>query len=239
MKHIKQFESFIDRLEGMVKGKSDKGKLVEEILTKNNMKPEGFGYAFRYIGGSDLTDEQISHPISFLVNMEANEGKLKLENCKLSIPEDLHNKKVINIIPMIDKEEKDGVQEHGRIWSSAVIKFSYKFDLSKDVPTLEISNPLLFNIENGQWAKSNKINWSDEVVELDGLVDDDAFAKEFSGTVFNQPLEVTYQQFIDEVNKRKDIVDIISKHFAEQPKEEESKEEVKVEKVITRFDRFK
>lgn len=234
MKHIKQFESFLDRLEGMVKGKSDKGKVIEEILSKNNMKPDGFGYTFMYMGGSDLTDETLSHPISFLVNMEGKSGQLKLENDKLSIPDDLKNKKVINIIPMIDKEEKDGVKEHGRIWSSAVIKFNYKFDLSKDVPTLEISNPLLFNIESGQWVKSDKIDL-DKVVELDGINDDDTFAEEFSGTVFNKPLEVTYQQFIDEVNKRKDIVDIISKHeFSEKPKEE-----AKVEKVITRFNQFK
>jgi hypothetical protein len=240
MKHIKQYESFLDRLEGMVKGKSEKGKVVEEILSKNNMKTEGFGYTFQYLGGSDLTDEEISHPISFLVNYKSNEGKLKFEDGKLSIPEDLHNKKVINIIPMIDKEEKDGVQEHGRIWSSAVIKFNYKFNLSEEVPTLELSNPLLFNIESGQWVKSNKVNWNDEVVKLDGLVDDDAFAKEFSGTIFNQPLEVTYQQFIDEVNKRKDIVDIISNHLKEEnPTEEQPKEEVKVEKVITKFNQFK
>ena len=235
MKYVKKFnENFLGRLEGALKGKSGKGKIVEDMLKKNNISNEGFAYCFQYTGG-DLTHEENSHPISFLVNKEENKGKLKNENGKFILTDDtLKNKKVVNIIPMIDKEEKEGVKEHGRIWSSAVIKFNYKFDLSLENPTFTMSNPLIFNINTGQWEKSDKVEHMSKVETLDGEIEkgEQNLVEVFNGVIFNKELVTTYQSFIDEVNKRKDIVDIINKHEPTLQKEP-------VQESIVKFSKFK
>jgi hypothetical protein len=236
MKYIKKFnEGFLDSLEAAVKGKSDKGKLIEEMLKKQNLPLEGFGYTFRFVGGSDLTPEEKSHPFSYLTNYEPNKGKLKVENGKLLLTDETFNsKKVVNIIPMLDKElavdGKTELAEHGRIWSSGVIKFDYKFDLSLENPTLTFSNGLLFDIEKGTWVKNEKIDM-DKVEILDGDINPETeknLVDGLSGTIFNKELVTTYQIFIDECNKRKDIVDIMSKTIT--PKEVEVKERLRIKK---------
>ena len=233
MKYIKKFnEGFLDSLEAAVKGKSDKGKLIEEMLKKQNLPLEGFGYTFRFVGG-DLTPEEKSHPFSYLTNYEPNKGKLKAENGKLLLTDETFNsKKVVNIISMLDKQLKDGekIEEHGRIQSSAVIKFNYKFDLSLENPTLTFSNGLLFDIEKGTWVKNEKIDM-DKVEILDGDINPETeknLVDGLSGTIFNKELVTTYQIFIDECNKRKDIVDIMSKTIT--PKEVEVKERLRIKK---------
>jgi len=246
MRYIKKFnESFLDRLEAAVKGKSDKGKLIGEMLKKQNIAEQGFAYTFRFMGGSDLTDEEKSHPISYLVNYKPNEGKLKVEGGKLLLTDETFNdKKVVNVIPMLDKEiaaeGKTELEEHGRIWSSAVIKFDYKFDLASENPTLTFSNALLFDIEKGTWVKNEDIK-IDTVEILDGEVNPEtekALADSLAGTVWNQELVTTYKTFIDECNKRKDIVDIISKHHSGVAKPETTQEPTVAESVITKFNRF-
>jgi hypothetical protein len=234
MKYIKKFnEGFLDKLEAAVKGKSNKGKLIEEMLKKQNLPLEGFGYTFRFMGGSDLTPEVKSHPFSYLTNYEPNKGKLKAENGKLVLTDETFNtKKVVNIISMLDKQLKDGekIEEHGRIQSSAVIKFNYKFDLSLENPTLTFSNGLLFDIEKGTWVKNEKIDM-DKVEILDGDINPETeknLVDGLSGTIFNKELVTTYQIFIDECNKRKDIVDIMSKTIT--PKEVEVKERLRIKK---------
>ena len=234
MKYIKKFnEGFLDKLEAAVKGKSDKGKLIEEMLKKQNLPLEGFGYTFRFMGGSDLTPEVKSHPFSYLTNYEPNKGKLKAENGKLLLTDETFNsKKVVNIISMLDKQLKDGekIEENGRIQSSAVIKFNYKFDLSLENPTLTFSNGLLFDIEKGTWVKNEKIDM-DKVEILDGDINPETeknLVDGLSGTIFNKELVTTYQIFIDECNKRKDIVDIMSKTIT--PKEVEVKERLRIKK---------
>lgn len=213
MKNIKKFEGFLDNIENAIKGKSEKGKLISEILKKNNLPTEGFGYAFQYLGGADLSEEEKSHPLSFLWNYEPNKGKAKFENGNLVISDDLKDKKVVNILPMLDKEEKEGIQKHGRIQSSAVIKFNYKFDLSKDVPTFELKDATIFNIETGKFEASNKVGVMNTVEELDGEVNEEVFSKYFGGAIFNQDLVTTYQNFIDELNKRTDVKEIIEDRF--------------------------
>jgi hypothetical protein len=246
MRYIKKFnESFLDKLEAAVKGKSDKGKLVGEMLKKQNITEQGFAYTFRFMGGSDLTDEEKSHPISYLVNYKPNEGKLKVEGDKLSLTDETFNdKKVVNIIPMLDKEiaaeGKTELEEHGRIWSSAVIKFDYKFDLAAENPTITFSNALLFDIEKGTWVKNVDTEMNSSEV-LDGEVNaetEKALADGLAGTIWNQELVTTYKTFIDECNKRKDIVDIISKHHSGVAKPETTQEPAVAESVITKFNRF-
>ena len=233
MKYIKKFnEGFLDKLEAAVKGKSNKGKLLGEMLKKQNLPEEGFGYSFRFMGG-DLTDEEKSHPFSYLTNYEPNKGKLKAENGKLLLTDETFNsKKVVNIISMLDKQLSDGekIEYHGRIQSSAVIKFNYKFDLSLENPTLTFSNGLLFDIEKGTWVKNEKIDM-DKVEILDGDINPETeknLVDGLSGTIFNKELVTTYQIFIDECNKRKDIVDIMSKTVT--PKKEEVKESLRIKR---------
>lgn len=230
MKNIKKFENFLDTLERVVKGKSEKGKIIEEILKKNNMPVEGFGYAFQYLAGADLTPEEKSHPLSFLWNYEPNKGKAKFEDGNLVISDDLKDKKVVNILPMLDKEEKEGIEKHGRIQSSAVIKFNYKFDLSKDVPTFELKDTVLFNIESGKWEANDRVRVMDTVEELDGEVTEKSFVEYFGGAVFNKDLVTTYQNFVDELNKRSDTKEIIEDRF---------KQPVTNESHIKRFNNFK
>jgi hypothetical protein len=235
MKHLKLFnENFFDRLENTLKGKSEKGKLLAEILKKNNLPEKGFLYMFRFMGGSDLTSEEKSHPISYLVNYKPNAGKLKIENGKMMLTdESFKNKKVVNIIPMIDKEEKEGVEEHGRIWSSMVIKANYSFDLSQEDPVLTFSDELLFDIDKGTWVKHPDLKEDFQEI-LDGEISEaeGGIIHALFGQVWNKELVTTYQNFIDECNKRKDIVDIISKHKEETP-------EVKESLITKKFKKFK
>ena len=75
---------------------------------------------------------------------------------------------------------------------------------------------------------------------LDGEVNpktEKALADALAGTIWNQELVTTYKTFIDECNKRTDIVDIISKHHSGVAKPE-TKEPVVAESVITKFNRF-
>ena len=224
MKHIELFENFLTDIGNAFKSKSEKGKLVSEILKKNNIPTEGFGYRFQYLGGADLTPEEKSHPLSYLWNYEPNKGKAKYENGNLVISDDLKNKKVVNILPMLDKLKREEVPN--KIQSSAVIKFNYKFDLSKDVPTLEIKDATLFNIETGKFEVSDKVNTNPEEEEWD-----DKWEEEIGyGFVTNKDLVTTYQNFIDELNKRSDLKEIIEDRF---------KEVVTESKVIKSFKNFK
>lgn len=230
MKHIKLFENFLTNIENLVKGKSEKGKLIAEMLKKDNISTEGFAYTFRYLGGVDLTPEDKSHPLSYLCNYKPNKGKAKFENENLVISDDLKNKKVVNILPMLDKAEKEGIKEHGRIQSSAVIKFNYKFDLSKDIPTFEVKDASLFNIETGKFELSDRIDDMNTVTELDGEINEEYW--EENGTIFNKDLVTTYQNFIDELNKRTDLKEIIKDRFQDQDVVTEGK-------LIKSFKKFK
>ena len=135
MKYIKKFnEGFLDSLEAAVKGKSDKGKLIEEMLKKQNLPLEGFGYTFRFMGGSDLIPEEKSHPFSYLTNYEPNKGKLKAENGKLLLTDETFNsKKVVNIISMLDKQLKDGekIEELYKYESESDNNVIYGFNIIK------------------------------------------------------------------------------------------------------------
>ena len=137
---------------------------------------------------------------------------------------------------IIDKEEKEGVEEHGRIWSSMVIKANYSFDMSKENPVLTISEEMGFNIEKGTWVKYPELREDFQEV-IDGTITQLEEEFDVSGIIWNKELVTTYQNFIDECNKRKDIVDIISKSssFHEATIEGEQKESI----LIKDFKKFK
>jgi hypothetical protein len=59
-----------------------------------------------------------------------------------------------------------------------------------------------------------------------------------SGIIWNKELVTTYQNFIDECNKRKDIVDIISKHHTWSSGKEETPE-VKESLITKKFKKFR
>jgi hypothetical protein len=99
----------------------------------------------------------------------------------------------------------------------------------------------ILDAEKGTWVKNNDISM-ESVEVLDGEINSEtekALADSLAGTVWNQELVTTYKTFIDECNKRKDIVDIISKHHSGVAKPEEATQEPAVaESVITKFNRF-
>jgi len=239
MKYLKKYnENFFDKIEAAIKGKSDKGKILADMLKKNNIPEKGYGYLFRFMGGSNLENESKSHPLSYLLSYKPNEGKLQLENGKLVLNDtNLLNKKVVNIIPMLDKEEKEGIQEHGRIWSSSVIKFDYSFDLAPENPVFTISNSLLYDIDKGTWVNNELAESVNQTSPLDGIIDDE-HEKELQDIIWNQDLLITYQNFIDECNKRQDIIKIITTHHkfsqpqaSPQEKDQPQQEEPVAEKM--------
>ena len=217
MKYLKKYnEGFFDKVEAAIKGKSEKGRILADMLKNNNISEKGYGYIFRFMGGADLNNESKSHPLSYLLSYKPNDGKLQLQNGKLVLTDsNLLNKKVVNIIPMLDKEEKEGIREHGRIWSSSVIKFDYKFDLVPENPVFIISNSLLYDIDKGSWVNDELADSVNQNTPLDGVIDDE-HEKElqdfFNGIIWNQDLLITYQNFIDECNKRQDMLKIITTH---------------------------
>ena len=74
-----------------------------------------------------------------------------------------------------------------------------------------------------------------KVETLDGEIEkDENLVELLNGVIFNKELVTTYQAFIDEVNKRKDIVDIISKHESTL-----QKEPVKEGLIVKKFNKFK
>jgi len=209
MKHLQKFEGFLDKVSDVFKSNSEKGKIVSELLKKNNIPSEGYAYTLNYIGGADLTPETKSHPLSYLWNYEPNKDKAKFENGKLVISDDLKNKKVVNILPILDIQKE--ITENGRVQSSAVIKFNYKFDLSKDVPTFEVKDASLFNIETGKFEPNDRISNLNKVEDFNDENTDDFIKLK---DIYNKDLTITYQNFVDECNKRPDVLEIIKNRFA-------------------------
>lgn len=244
MKHLQKFEGFLDKVSDILRSKSEKGKIVSEVLKKNNIPLEGYSYTLIFMGGVGLTPEVKSHPLSYLWNYEPNKGKAKFENGKLVISDDLKNKKVVNILPLLDVLK--GIHEHGQIQSSAVIKFNYKFDLSKDVPTFEVKDASLFNIETGKFEPNDRISHINKVEELydennpagESQAPRDlpfitGYDPKVSDLIINKDLTITYQNFVDECNKRPDVLEIIKNRFAP-----EGKIQSQVQKTIESFSSF-
>jgi hypothetical protein len=90
-------ENIFDKIEDLVKGKSEKGKIIEQFLTKNGIQPKGSAYMVHFLGGSNPGKEELSHPFDYLhytpgVAKITEDGVLELvdENAKkLQTPDTL------------------------------------------------------------------------------------------------------------------------------------------------------
>ncbi len=208
MKKLKIYEDFInqkwilgvnenifDKIEDLVKGKSDKGKIVEEFLTKNGIQPKGSIYMIHFLGGSNPGKTELSHPFDYLhytpgIAKITEDGILELvdENAKkLQTPDTLSFLSVMEK-DMITKNWTFGLKQ-----GCSVKKGDYQFDLSKEIPTL--------NIKESMWSMTGQ-KWNptkDEEIQLDGD------GKEFNSddiVSFKTPMKmITLQQWVDELNK--------------------------------------
>ena len=177
MKNLKLYEAFLndkwilgvnenifDKIENLVKGKSEKGKIVEEFLTKNGIQPKGSAYMVHFLGGSNPGKEELSHPFDYLhytpgIAKITEDGVLELvdENAKkLQTPDTL---------AFLSVMEKDNIVKNwtfGLKQGCSVKKGDYQFDLSKEIPTL--------NIKESMWSMSGQ-KWNPtkgEEIKLDG-----------------------------------------------------------------------
>ena len=201
MKHIKLFENFInenifDKIETLVKGKSEKGKIVQEFLTKNGIQTKGNVYAIHYLGGANAGKEEMSSPIDYLSNTPGlakinSEGLVELTNEKvktLQVPD------TISWLSIMDKDDIAKNWTFGLKPGSSVKKSDYEFDLTKDVPVL-IMKDSQYSIPQQKW---NPIGEPKEII----IDEDISEIKEEDVVSFKNPMKmITLQQWVDVLNK--------------------------------------
>lgn len=208
MKYLKLYEKFtdqkwilrineniIDKIEDLVKGKSDKGKIIEEFLTRNEIKTKGTAYMIHFLGGSEPGKKELSHPFDYLqytpgVASITKDGLLVINDEKsktLQVPDTL------SFLSVIEKDEIVKNWTWGLKQGCSVKKADYEFDLSKEVPTMTLKESM-YSIPQQKWNPSKE-----EVVNLD---DDISEFSEEDVLSFKTPIKmITLQQWVDELNK--------------------------------------
>ncbi len=209
MKHIKLYESFLngkwilginesifDKIETLVKGKSEKGKIIQEFLTKNTIPLKGEVYKIHFFGGSEPGKEEMSNPIDYLHYTPGlatinSEGLVELTDEKaktLQVPDTL---------TWLSVMEKDSIAKNNFTWGlkpgSSVKKSTYEFDLTKDVPTL-VMNDTQYSVAEQKW---NPIGEPDEF-----MLDEDIseFDEKDVISFKSQMKMITLQQWVDQLN---------------------------------------
>lgn len=209
MKHIKLFESFLndkwilginesifDRIEDLVKGKSEKGKVVQEFLTKNTIQPKGNLYAIHYLGGANPGKEEMSNPIDYL-HYTPGLAKINSEGLIELTDEKAKTLQVPDTITWLSIMAKDEIVKNfttGLKPGSAVKKSDYEFDLAKDVPALSMKDSQ-YSIPQQKW---NPIGDPREII----IDEDISEVPEKDLVSFKNPMKmITLQQWVDELNK--------------------------------------
>jgi hypothetical protein len=203
MKHIKLFENFLNDL---VKGKSEKGKVVQEFLTKNAIQPKGNLYAIHYLGGANPGKEEMSNPIDYLEYTPGlakinSEGLIELTDEKaktLQVPD------TITWLSIMEKDEIVKNFTFGLKPGSSVKKSDYEFDLTKDVPVLSMKDTQ-YSIPQQKW---NPIGEPKEIIideDISEIEEEDPFfdylIQNKIGSFKNPMKMITLQQWVDELNK--------------------------------------
>jgi hypothetical protein len=206
MKYIKLFESFqnqkwilsinegiFDKIESLVKGKSEQGKIVSELLTKNNIDESGTGFSILFVGGSEPGKQELSNPIDYLqytpgVCEITEEGVLVLveEYKELKAPDTISF-----LSQVVSKDEISKNFTNGLKPGSSVNKVDYKFDLSKDVPTVTMTNSM-WSMKDQKW-----ITGQQETNELQ----ENELNKEDILSLQAQMNLITLQQWVDKLNQ--------------------------------------
>lgn len=193
---LKVNENIFDKIEDLVKGKSEKGKIVEELLKKNNIPQKGSAYAIHFLGGSEPGKEEKSHPFDYLqyttdvANITA-EGVLVITDEKskeLKVPDTL------SFLSVIEKETIVKNWTFGLKQGCSVLKMDYVFNLAENKPTLTQTR-FMYSIPQQKWNQVKEA----EIVELDEDI------KEFSEEdiiSFKTPISmITLQEWVDKLNQ--------------------------------------
>ena len=125
-------ESIFDKIETLVKGKSEKGKILQEFLTKNGIQPKGTLNAIHFLGGGEPGKNEMSNPIDYLHYTPGlakinSEGLVELTDEKsktLQVPDTL------SWLAIMEKDEIVKNFTFGLKPGSSVKKSDYEFDLS-------------------------------------------------------------------------------------------------------------
>ena len=142
---LKINESLFDKIESMVKGQSDKGKIIKQLLDKNGLKENGEAYSVYFVGGSEPGKQDMSNPIDYL-RYNPNICKIDASDNLIILDEKSKNLKVPDTMAFLliaDKStiEKNIDNEAFLFKPGALVrKSTYKFDLSISVPTLTLAN---------------------------------------------------------------------------------------------------
>ncbi len=206
MKYIKLYESFqdqkwilsinegiFDKIESLVKGKSEQGKIVSELLTKNNIDESGTGFSILFVGGSEPGKQELSNPIDYLqytpgVCEITEEGVLVLgeEYKKLKAPDTISF-----LSQVVSKDEISKNFTNGLKPGSSVNKLDYKFDLSKDVPTVTMTNSM-WSMKDQKWITGEK--------ETSELQENELNEEDILSLQAQMPV-ITLQQWVDKLNQ--------------------------------------
>jgi hypothetical protein len=206
MKYIKLYESFqdqkwilsinegiFDKIESLVKGKSEQGKIVSELLTKNNIDESGTGFSILFVGGSEPGKQELSNPIDYLqytpgVCEITEEGVLVLgeEYKKLKAPDTISF-----LSQVVPKDEISKNFTNGLKPVSSVNKLDYKFDLSKDVPTVTMINSM-WSMKDQKWITGEK--------ETSELQENELNEEDILSLQAQMPV-ITLQQWVDKLNQ--------------------------------------
>lgn len=208
MKNLKLYEDFLNekwilginenifnKIEDLVKGKSETGKIIQEFLTKNAIQPKGSVYMIHFLGGADAGKNELSHPFDYLhytpgVAKITEDGVLQLvdENAKkLKTPDTL------SFLAVIEKDTIVKNWTFGLKQGCSVNKGDYQFDLSKEIPTLTIKKSM-WSMKEQKW---NPLE-GEEVMELDEDIsqfnDEDTIS-------FKTPMSmITLEQWVEKLN---------------------------------------
>jgi hypothetical protein len=187
-------ENIFDKIEDLVKGKSEKGKILQEFLTKNGIQPKGSVLIVHFLGGSNPGKKELSHPFDYLhytpgVAKITEDGVLELvdENAKkLQTPDTL------SFLAVTEKEDIVKNWTFGLKQGCSVKKGDYQFDLSKEIPTL--------NIKESMWSMTAQ-KWNPTKEEEIQLDEDIKEIRSEDIVSFKSPMAmITLEQWVEKLN---------------------------------------
>jgi hypothetical protein len=189
-------ESIFDKIETLVKGKSENGKILQEFLTKNGIQPKGTLNAIHFLGTNDAGKNEMSNPIDYL-HYTSGLAKINSEGLVELTDEKSKTLQVPDTLSWLAIMEKDMIVKNftfGLKPGSSVKKSDYEFDFTKDVPTITMKDSQ-YSIPQQKW---NPIGES-KVIDMD---EDISEMKEEDVVSFKNPIKmITLQQWVDELNK--------------------------------------
>jgi len=194
-------ESLFDKIESLVKGKSEKGEIISKLLQTNSIKEKGSVFGIWFLGGAEPGKDSMSNPIDYL---HYTPGVAKIEDGKIVLIDEKAKKlKVHDTIPFLaSMEGKDQIAKNftfGLKPGSSVWKADYVFNLSSDTPTLTMSVKTMWSIPSQKWVDLEGVEKEEQVVELG---EDAQELDETAIFSFKTPLkEITLEEWVNTLNE--------------------------------------